>query len=357
MVDLNTVLVEPDRSIREVMEGIGKALGLALVVDEDRRLLGTVTDGDIRRAILAGVDLDQPVQVLLEEQRRPHQHTEPLTAPVGTPVGRLLQIMAETTLRHIPLVNDAGQVEDVAVLNELVTEYELPLSAVVMAGGQGNRLRPLTEDVPKPMLPLGDRPLLAHLVDQLSATGIRRLNITTHYKGHLIEEHFGDGSEFGIKIGYINEQKPLGTAGSLSLLEPSDDPLLVINGDIVSQVDARAMLDFHLEHRADMTVAVRQQEFPIPYGVVEIDGVEITAISEKPTLHHLINAGIYLLGPQACARVPAGRHYDMTDLIHDLVTDGSKVVGFPIQGSWTDIGRQEDYERAQIEIDEERTKT
>ena len=350
MVDLNRVLVDPSKSIRKVMEGIGKAFGLALVVDEDRHILGTVTDGDIRRAILAGVDLDQPVHVLLEQQRRPHQHTKALTAPVGTPVARLLQIMADSTLRHIPLVNSEEQVEDVAILSELVKEYELPLTAVVMAGGQGSRLRPLTEDIPKPMLPLGDRPLLAHTVDQLRTAGIRRLNITTHYKGHLIEEHFGDGSDFGVDIRYVDEKEPMGTAGGLSLLEATDEPVLVINGDIVTKVDIRAMLDFHREHGADMTVAVRQEEFTIPYGVIEIDGVEITGISEKPALKHLINAGIYLLGPEACRRVPTGRHYDMTDLIHDLITGGMKVVSFPIQEYWLDIGQLDDYIRAQSEL-------
>lgn len=330
-------------SIRGVMAGIGNAHGIALVVDEHRRLLGTVTDGDIRRAILAGVDLDQEVSALLNKRR-------PLTAPMGTPGSRLLQMMNEAELRHIPLVNEEGQVEDVAVLEELVRDYELPLTAVVMAGGFGTRLRPLTEDLPKPMLPLGDRPLLEHLIDQLRKSGIRRLNITTHYKGEVIEDHFKDGRDFGISIRYVDEERPLGTAGALSLLDAHDEPVLVINGDIVTRVDLRAMLDFHLEHCADMTVAVHQYEFQVPYGVVELDGVDVCGISEKPIKRFMINAGIYLLSPAACRRVPPGHRYDMTDLIRDLTAEGRRVIGFPIQEYWIDVGRLEDYKRAQSDV-------
>jgi dTDP-glucose pyrophosphorylase len=343
MADLSRFLVDPKMSIRGVMAGIGNAYGIALVVDERRRLLGTVTDGDIRRAILAGVDLDQEVSALLRKRR-------PLTAPMGTPSSRLLQMMTEAGLRHIPLVNEAGQVEDVAVLEELVRDYELPLTAVVMAGGFGARLRPLTEDLPKPMLPLGDRPLLEHLIDQLRKSGIRRLNITTHYKGEVIEDHFKDGSDFGIAIRYVDEERPLGTAGALSLLDAHDAPVLVINGDIVTRVDLRAMLDFHVEHRAEMTVAVHQYEFQVPYGVVELEGVDVRGISEKPIKRFMINAGIYLLSPSACRRVPPGHRYDMTDLIRDLAAEGRRVIGFPIQEYWIDVGRLEDYHRAQADV-------
>ncbi len=355
MADLSRFLVTPAMSIREVMAGIGSALGLALVVDEDRHLLGTVTDGDIRRAILADIDLDQPVEVLLH-QGKPPRRRMPVTAAFGTSEARLLQMMTESTLRHIPLVNEAGQVKGVATLDDLAKDFELPLTAVVMAGGSGTRLRPLTDDRPKPMLPMGDRPLLEHIVDRLRMAGIRRLNITRHYKGNVIEDHFGDGRDFGVDIRYVDEKKPLGTAGALSLMEASDEPLLVINGDIVTNVDLRAMLDFHGEHRADMTVAVRQQEFTIPYGVVEMDGVELVGILEKPTDRHMINAGIYLLSAGVSRQVPAGQHYDMTDLIQDLISKGLTVIGFPIQEYWIDIGQPEDYQKAQADVEREKTK-
>jgi NDP-sugar pyrophosphorylase family protein len=237
-------------------------------------------------------------------------------------------------------------VVDVALLNDLVKEEELPLRAVVMAGGYGTRLRPITEELPKPMLPIGDRPLLELTLQQLRDAGIKRVNLATHYKRDIIANHFGDGHNFGVKIRYVEEDQPLGTAGALGLIETSEDPLLVINGDVVTRVDFHAMLDFHRHHRADMTVAVRQHEVQLPHGVVETDGLAITGISEKPILRHFMNAGIYLLNPEMCRFVPSGRRYDMTDLISRLIAEGCRVVSFPIREYWLDIGQVEDYQKA-----------
>ncbi len=350
MADLERFLVEPTRSIQQVMEGIGEAFGIALVVDQGRHLIGTVTDGDIRRAILAGVDLGQPVEVLLRD-RKPPARSRPVVALVGTSRARLLQMMGRTGVRHIPLLNKSGQVVDVALLDELVSNEELPLTAVVMAGGFGTRLRPLTDHVPKPMLPVDGKPLLEHIIEQLRLAGIRRVNITTHYKGEVIEEHFGDGSNYGVSIKYVDEKQPLGTAGALSLLGDSDGPMLVINGDILTRVDLRAMLDFHHQHEADMTVAVRQHEVHIPYGVVEADGVNIRGVVEKPVKRFLINAGIYLLAPTVYRLVPAGRRYDMTELIQDLISRGDRVICFPVPEYWLDIGHMADYARAQEDME------
>lgn len=346
MANLERFLVKPETAIRDVMANIGLAKGLALIVDGQTRLLGTVTDGDIRRAILTGVDTARPVGDLLKMPRSPDR-AKPLTAPANTPSARLLQMMSEAELRHIPLLNESGQVVDVAVLDEMVKDYELPFSAVIMAGGQGTRLRPLTETTPKPMLPVGGKPLLEHTIDQLRTAGIRRVEITTHYLGEVIKQHFGDGANFGVAISYLRENEPLGTAGALSLREKSDEPLLVVNGDVLSQVDVRAMLDFHNEHKAAMTVAVRRHKFEIPFGVVEIDGVDIRGVSEKPTISYLINAGMYVLSGEALSLVPPGQHYDMTDLIRDLTAAKRRVVGFPIEEYWMDIGRLGDYQKAQ----------
>ena len=344
-------LVTLRNSLRETITVIDEwAKGIALVVDEERRMIGTVTDGDIRRAILAGMDLSLPVQKLLE-RRASTPYPRPITAPVGTPDAELLLLMNEHTIRQVPLLDEHGRVVDVALLSDLVKEYELPLTAVVMAGGYGTRLRPLTEELPKPMLPVGDRPLLELIIEQLRQAGIRRVNLTTHYKGELIARHFGDGRDFGVEIHYVEEDQPLGTAGALSLLEASDEPLLVINGDILTRVDFRAMLDFHREQQADMTVAVRQYEFYVPYGVVESDGVAITGISEKPVVRHFINAGIYLLNPEVCLFIPNDQTYDMPDLISRLVAEGRRVVSFPVREYWLDIGQVEDYQKALADIE------
>ena len=208
---------------------------------------------------------------------------------------------------------------------------------------------PLTEEVPKPMLPVGGRPLLELTIEQLRNAGIRRVNLATHYKGDVISRHFGDGRDFQMDIQYVEEQQPLGTAGALRLLDSSDEPLLVINGDILTRVDFRAMLDYHRENVADMTVAVKEHEARLPYGVVDIKGINIVGISEKPVLHHFINAGIYLLNPQCSHYIPVDQPYDMPDLIGKLIEEGRRVVSFPIHEYWVDIGQAEDYQRAQMD--------
>jgi len=258
--------------------------------------------------------------------------------------------MNETGIRHIPLVDDEGRVVSVVLLGDLVKEYELPLRAVVMAGGFGTRLRPLTEDLPKPMLPLGSRPLLELIVEQLRDAGIKQVNVATHYKGEIIADHFKDGQDFGVDIRYVKEDQPLGTAGALSLLEESDEPLLVINGDILTRVDFRSMHSFHREHEAELTVAVRQYEFSVPYGVVLTDGVAVTGISEKPVVRQFINAGIYLLSPSVMRLIPNGQPYDIPDLIELLIKENRPVVCFPIREYWLDIGKADQYAQAKADV-------
>ncbi len=350
MEKLAKLLVSPDASVREVMARIDQnGQGIALVVDPDRHLLGTVTDGDVRRAVLSGIDLNISVQLLLE-RRPPLPYPSPLVASVDTPTADLLRLMNQYGLRHIPLVDGSRRVVDIALLGDLVKEYELPLRAVVMAGGYGTRLRPLTDEVPKPMLPIGGRPLLERIIEQLRGAGIHRVNLTTHYKADVIARHFGDGHEFGVEIRYVEESQPLGTAGALSLIEASEEPLLVVNGDILTSVDFRTMLAFHREQRADMTVGVWTHEWQVSYGVVHLEGVAVTGIAEKPMMRHFINAGIYLLNPDVCRYIPADQPYDMPALITHLISDGRRVVGFPVREYWMDIGQAADYQRAQDDV-------
>ena len=349
MTDLNNLFVAPGTPIRDVMACIDRnSKGVALVVDAGQLLVATITDGDIRRAILAGIDLDRPIDALVHGSWPDHQ--PPVTVPAGTAPADILALMTRTDVRHVPVIGTAGQVVDLVWLADLVKHADLPMRAMVMAGGYGTRLRPLTNDTPKSMLPVGDRPLLERIVGQLREAGIRRVNVATHYRADVIEEHFGDGHAFGVEIRYVNEGEPLGTAGALGLLAASDEPLLVVNGDILTQVDFRAMLDFHCAHRADMTVAVRPYELRVPYGVVQTDGVVIRAVSEKPTERYLINAGIYLLNPDVCGLIPANQRYDMTQLIDVLLADRRRLISFPIREYWLDIGQSEDYAQAVADI-------
>ena len=325
------------------------AKGIALVLNDRQHLLGTVTDGDIRRAILAGMNLDLSISELLL-QRQPAFAAGALTAPQGTDNTTLLYLMNEKGVRHIPLVDEDGAVKDVAFLSELVKEYRLPLRAVVMAGGPGTRLLPLTKEVPKPMLPVGDKPLLEHIVLQLKQAGIHQVNLATHYKSEVIAKHFKNGEDFDIDIRYVKEDQPLGTAGALSLLEDHDEPLLVINGDILTSLDFRALLVFHREHKADLTVCVCQQELRQSYGVVETEDFRVKGILEKPVIKQFINAGIYLLNPQVRQLIPNGQPYDIPQLIQRLLNENGTVVCFPILEYWLDIGKVDHYDQAQADV-------
>jgi dTDP-glucose pyrophosphorylase len=344
---LTALTVVADGSIRDVMECIDRnGQGIALVLGPDRELIATISDGDIRRAILAGKNLDLPLTEILKNR----QSATPITASSDTDDSILLHTMNETGVRQIPIVDESGRVFDVALLSELVKEFELPLRAVVMAGGLGMRLRPLTDDLPKPMLPIGSRPLLELIVEQLKKAGIRRVNLATHFKGEVISNHFGNGQDFGVEINYVKEDQPLGTAGALSLIEDSEEPLLVINGDILTRLDFGAMLNFHREQQAELTVAVRQYEFTVPYGVVDTNGVDVMGISEKPSIRQFINAGIYLLNPSVTRLIPQGQPFEIPELIERLIADKRPVVCFPIREYWLDIGKADQYDQAKSDF-------
>jgi len=323
--------------------------GIALVVDSERRLLGTITDGDVRRAILAGKDLELPVSVLLASKICT-QYPKPVTASPETDRKALMALMLEHVLRQIPILDNDGKVVDLVMMDDLIPRQDLPLQAVIMAGGLGARLRPLTEDLPKPMLPMGGKPLMELVIEQLRQVGIRRINVTTHYKPEKISDHFGDGSSFGVELNYVNEDRPLGTGGALGLIEVPTEPMLVINGDILTQVDFRAMLAYHQEHRAVMTVAVKQYDIKVPYGVIECEGSRVCALKEKPQMHFLVNAGVYLLEPKVYEFIPNGEHFNMTDLIQWLLDSDHIVASFPIIEYWLDIGQFADYEQAQNDM-------
>lgn len=257
MKELETILIDAGSSLRTAMACIDRgAKGIALVVDERRYLVATLTDGDLRRAVLHGLNLDLPVATLIEKLRVQGK-VRPISLPVDSPRDAIIRSMKSHSVRQIPLVDERGRVCELAVLDELVGDPQPPVHAVVMAGGYGKRLMPLTNDTPKPLLRVGDKPLIQRLVQQLKQAGISKVNISTYYKAEQISEHLGNGEAFGVDLVYVTERKPLGTAGGLSLVS-GEDPLLVINGDILTALDFRALFSFHFEHAAEMTVAVRE---------------------------------------------------------------------------------------------------
>ncbi len=350
--DIKHFTIQNEQTIIDAIECINRnAKGIALVVDNNRVLLGTVTDGDIRRIILKGIQIESPVQAMIDSKHSDAGiYSKPITASVDTDDLSLAELMKAYSIRQIPLINDSGQVMELVTWDEFIPSNPTELNAVVMAGGFGTRLRPLTEDIPKPMLPLGEKPLIERTVIQLRDAGVKQVNISTHYKPEKIIEHFGNGQGFGLDINYVNEEHPLGTGGALGLMAVPKNPLLVINGDIVTEVNFQTMYAYHSEHNAALTVAVRQYEYQVPYGVMESNGPFVQAIREKPSYHFFVNAGIYLLEPSVYQYIPAGEHFNMTDLIEMLIANNEVVVNFPIIEYWLDIGRHEDYEQAQADI-------
>jgi len=340
---LNTVTLLPSASIAKAIAQLDKAgTGALVLCTADRMLLGLLTDGDIRRAILRGVPLETPCQSVANLQ--------PLTVDSSMCAAGALDLMVKNDINHLPVVNDAGCVIRFLLRRNLAQHRAADLSAVIMAGGYGKRLLPLTEQVPKPMLPVGDKPLLERTIQQLRRSGIRDISLTTHYLPENIIEYFGDGSAFGVRLNYLMEDYPLGTAGGIKLMKPTHNPFLVINGDIITGVPFQEMLNFHRQHSACLTVGVRKYDVEVPFGVVELDEVHISHIREKPSFNFFINAGTYLLEPEVCDFIPSERRFDMTELIQALIEAGKVVVSFPITEYWLDIGRQEDYAKAQEDV-------
>jgi len=340
---LQAATITAEASISEAMAQLDKAAtGILLICDAERHLLGLLTDGDFRRAILQQRPLSDPCSSIAG--------SHPITAPISISTSDALRLMTERDIGQLPVVDQEGRVQRLILSKDIVPNRELAIAAVVMAGGYGKRLLPLTEKVPKPMLPVGGRPLLELTIAQLKRAGIKNVNLTTHYLPEAISDHFGNGETFGIRLDYVQEENPLGTAGGIKLLKHFDGTMLVINGDVLTGAPFDAMLDYHREYHADLTIGVRKYEVQVPFGVVECHDVHVTGLQEKPSLSFFINAGTYLIEPTVRDFIPANQRFDMTELISKLIEAGRTVVSFPIMEYWLDMGRHEDYARAQQDV-------
>jgi len=336
--------------LRDLLGVIDHCEGISLVVDEDRRLLATITDGDVRRGMLSGLTLDDDVGSLLKYKARAPGPDRPISANVGSSTEERLALLAEYRLRHLPIIDERGRVIGLDRLDDVATSGIEPANAVVMVGGQGDRMRPLTYDTPKPMLPIGDKPIMSYIIDNLKRSGVRRISLATRYKGDQVREFFGDGADQGLDIQYVEESEPRGTAGALSSFADVGGPVLVVNGDILTDVDFRAMFTYHEEHSAALTIGLRKCEIPVPYGVVEMDGWAVSGIVEKPCIPAVINAGIYIVEPELISTVPKIGRFDMTELAETAIQNGHVVAGFFIHEYWIDIGSHEDYQQAEHDI-------
>lgn len=319
---------------------------MAIVVDGDGRLLGTLTDGDIRRHLLAGGSLEAPVSKAM--------NPSPLTAEIGNPNGYMKDVMRRGNVIALPLVDHGGKFLRLIHLMDLEQKDTqgsvTPLGfsfAVIMAGGEGTRLRPLTEVIPKPMVEIGGVPLLERQIQRLAKVGISRAYISVNYLSHIIESYFGDGRDFGLEICYLREQEKLGTAGSLSLLpERPDGPIIVMNGDILTTSDLESLYSFHMIHGAKITVAAIDHRVHIPFGVIRADGPFVTGLVEKPSERFLCNAGIYAISAEALNLLSGVQYSNMTDLINVCLERCLPVAVFPVHEYWNDIGTPDDLEKA-----------
>lgn len=328
-------------TVRDAIQIIDKSgAQICLVTDETSRLMGTITDGDIRRGILRAVSLDTPAREIM--QKRP---------VVGSPSDSpddLLQTMRSKMVRQLPIVDDSGVIIGMVTFDELTSATSARENWVVlMAGGLGNRLRPLTEDTPKPLLKIGHKPLLETIIEAFTQCQFRRFYISVNYRAERIKEHFGDGRGWGCEIRYLEEREQLGTAGALALLpDRPAAPLIVMNGDVLTKVNFASLVDFHREQRASATMCVRAYDFQVPYGVVNLRGQQIESIVEKPVHAFFVNAGIYVLEPSALDLVRSDERLDMTDLFEALIREKRSTAAFPIREYWIDIGRLDDFEKA-----------
>lgn len=346
--DWRTVAVSEQDSIRSALAVLDSAsLQIVLVVAQDQTLLGTVTDGDVRRALLRGELLDSPVINAMNKTPTVGSEQDSETA--------WKNLLAELSLRHLPILDASKKV--IGLYYGKTTRKKCQNPVVLMLGGLGMRLRPLTDTVPKPMLKVGDKPILETIVSHIAEQGFTEFYFCINYLGEQIRAYFGDGERWGIKIHYIEENNRLGTAGALSLIKDTlKAPFVVMNGDLLTKVDLRSLMDFHQEHSNSATACIREYSQQVPYGVMEVDGTSVSQIVEKPVYRYFVNAGIYSLSPLVLDRVPENSFYDMPTLLEELLEDKENVGAFPITEYWMDIGQIPDFEQAQADYDVHFTK-
>ena len=336
ILSANATIEQAIRNLSEV------SVRIVLVTNEAGVLEGTVCDGDIRRGLLKGLDLNSSIVSIIRQN--------PLVVPPELGRELVVQLMVANKVQQIPMVDDCRHVVGLHLWDEITTAPTRTNLMVIMAGGEGTRLRPHTENCPKPLLPVAGKPMLEHIINRAKLEGFNHFVLAIHYLGHMIEEHFGNGERLGVQIDYLREETPLGTAGALGLLNPLPDaPFLVTNGDVITDIRYGDLLDFHTRHAAVASMAVRIHEWQHPFGVVQTQGVEIVGFEEKPIARSHINAGVYALDPEALSVLSAGAHCDMPALFELLQAKAKRTVAYPMHEPWLDVGRPDDLKQANTE--------
>ena len=335
-------IIRYDSVIGEVISNLENShIKIALIIVGDSNFLGTISDGDIRRGLLRGLGFNDPISLILNRSA--------IVVPPELGRESVRQMMVLNKIQQIPVINKMGQIVGVHLWDEISACPIRNNLIVVMAGGLGTRLKPLTNSCPKPMLQVSGKPILEHILDRAKIEGFSNFVFAVQYLSKMIKAHFGDGNNFGVQISYLNEESPLGTAGALSLLNPlPTSPFIVTNGDVISEIKYGDLLDFHCRNSAKATMAVRMHESRHPFGVVQTSGVNIIGFEEKPITRNLINAGVYALEPDSLCELIKNQPCDMPTLFERLQEKSKRTVAYPIHESWLDIGRPDDYAQANL---------
>ncbi|WP_445781335.1 nucleotidyltransferase family protein [Shewanella sp.] len=335
ILPVNATIGEAIRNMNQL------GIKIVMVANDKGALEGTISDGDIRRAMLKRLDLSSPITSAI--------HRNALVVPPELGRDLVMQMMVANKIQQIPVVDSERRVVGLHLWNEINTPNTRSNVVVIMAGGLGKRLRPHTENCPKPLLAVAGKPMLEHIIDRAKLDGFNRFVLAIHYLGHMIEDYLGDGARLGVQIEYLREESPLGTAGALGLLNPKPDlPFVVTNGDVITDIRYGELLDFHIRHAAAATMAVRVHEWQHPYGVVQTNGVDIIGFEEKPITRTHINAGVYALDPDALSVLSVDTHCDMPTLFERLQTKAKSTVAYPMHEPWLDVGRPDDLKTANL---------
>jgi dTDP-glucose pyrophosphorylase len=337
---ISEIKITPSVTIREALRIIDTgAMKIAIVEDPEGRLIGTLTDGDIRRGLLKGMELDSPVGEI-------YNHN-PTVVKISDPKEKLIELAVTRRVYQIPVVDEDGRIIRMAEIDQLIKQEKHPNTVVLMAGGLGARLRPLTDHTPKPMLPVGGKPILETVITRFKKLGFSKFVIALNYKADIIRNYFGNGLTLGVDISYLDENQRMGTAGALGLLDRSpEESFFVMNADILTLVNFEDLMNFHVRNGADATMCIREYAMEVPYGVVKLNKENFVSIEEKPIQQFYVNAGIYVLTPDILNLIPKGQPMDMTSLFEQAVEKGLTTLSFPIREYWMDIGKPEDYDRA-----------
>jgi len=343
MVNIAAIKLNINSTIKEALKIIDSgAMKIAVVIDAQKRVIGTITDGDIRRGLLNGLDLNSTIETIY--------FRNPTVANISDSKESIIQKAIRKKLYQIPIINNKGELVDIEDLATLLKVTTRKNRVILMAGGLGTRLHPLTQNIPKPLLKVGNKPILETIIENFAKYGFVNITISVNYKAQMIKEYFNDGSKWGVCIDYIQENKRLGTAGALSLLqEKPKEPFFVMNADLLTNVNFTHLLDFHYFENAMATMCVREYDYQIPYGVIQTNQSNIIKIEEKPIQKFFINAGIYVLSPEVFAYIPNNQFFDMPTLFETLIEKQHKTISFPLHEYWLDIGRMSDFEQAQNE--------